>query len=84
MQYKVSKGTPMDLKKDPKNKFPFDKIKVGHYFDVPANDVNAKRNSGGGNRTASACYRYMKKNPDVKFQTVRLASGAVRVYRVPV
>lgn len=82
MQYKVCKGTPMDLKDNFKSKFPFNKLVVGTYFDVPASDVNAKRNSGGGNRTASACYRYMKKNPNVKLKTVRLDNGAVRVYRV--
>lgn len=80
IEFKVKKGVPSEDRVNAK--YPFGKMDVGTFFEVPAGHPAAKIN-----KTTRACpvqhaahsYARLK---GLKFRTERQEDGSVRVYRV--
>jgi hypothetical protein len=80
MTFKIKKGLPLPAL-DIRTKYPFPQMEVKDYFDVPADDPAATRNSNGNARVQSSAHSWGRRF-DRKFHTSRLADGTVRIQRI--
>lgn len=80
-KFDIKVGNPEDVRTQKNSIYPFDKLAVGTYFEIPAEHPAATKNSSGAPRISSAAYTYQKQN-GVKFSVRRMPDGACRVYRV--
>jgi hypothetical protein len=80
-KFEIKVGKPKDIQLQKASMYPFDKLAVGTYFEVPSDHPAASKNSAGAPRISSAAYTYQKQS-GAKMSVRRLPDGSCRVYRI--
>jgi hypothetical protein len=80
--FAIRKGVPSPKKTRANSKYPFAKLKVGTFFEVPANHPSAIRNSRGGCAVQSSAASYARRH-NVNLVTQRQSDDSMRVFRRP-
>lgn len=80
--YSVKKGKPEDFVVAPVSKYPFDKLKPGYYFEIPAADEGARINAGGSPKVSYAVSKYQKSTGTKLSVRKDKKTGNIRVFCV--
>ena len=80
-KFEIKVGKPEDIQVQKASMYPFDKLALGTYFEIPSDHPAASKNASGAPRISSAAYTYQKQS-GAKLSVRRLPDGSCRIYRI--
>lgn len=80
--FDIKEGTPSDTNRGARTKYPFGKLTIGTYFEVPADHPAAKLHPTRRAAPVQHAAHSYGRIHGISFRTERTETGAIRVYRV--
>lgn len=80
--FDIKEGAPSNTKHGARTKYPFGKLTIGTYFEVPADHPAAKLHPTRRAAPVQHAAHSYGRIHGISFRTERTDTGAIRVYRV--